>query len=314
MDQTGEPLIVLRGRRVLVADDEPESIDLVSTILVSEDYQVLSTTHGDEVLHQARLHQPDLILMDLEMPGMDGLSVAQALRHDERTQHIPVIFVTASAALENKLRALREGANDYITKPFHREELLARVNVALRLKALQDALRERNRLLAELATHDELTRLHNRRYLEQRLSEEVPRAKRYRLPLSCLMLDLDHFKRINDTYGHPAGDAVLRQVADILRTSVRSVDVVGRYGGEEFLIILPQTGAEGARVLAERIRQRVEQELFDIGGQTIHCTTSIGVAAASDGDVPDAGHLIAEADRALYHAKVTGRNRVSSAP
>ncbi|HHX40463.1 MAG TPA: diguanylate cyclase [Armatimonadetes bacterium] len=314
MDQSSELLIDLQGRHVLIADDDPESIDLVGTILASEGHHLLSATHADEVLRQARLHQPDLILMDLEMPGMDGLSVAQALRHDPRTQHIPVIFVTASTALENKLRALREGANDYITKPYYREELLARINVALRLKALQDALRERNQLLAELATHDELTRLYNRRHLVQRLSEEVPRAKRYRLPLSCLLLDLDHFKRVNDTYGHPAGDAVLRQIASILRSSVRSVDVVGRYGGEEFLIILPQTGAEGARVLAERIRQRVEQEPFDIGGQTIHCTTSIGLAAASDGEVPDADDLIAEADRALYHAKAMGRNRVSFAP
>jgi two-component system cell cycle response regulator len=314
MDQSSELLIDLQGRHVLIADDDPESIDLVGTILASEGHHLLSATHADEVLRQARLHQPDLILMDLEIPGMDGLSVAQALRHDPRTQHIPVIFVTASTALENKLRALREGANDYITKPYYREELLARINVALRLKALQDALRERNQLLAELATHDELTRLYNRRHLVQRLSEEVPRAKRYRLPLSCLLLDLDHFKRVNDTYGHPAGDAVLRQIASILRSSVRSVDVVGRYGGEEFLIILPQTGAEGARVLAERIRQRVEQEPFDIGGQTIHCTTSIGLAAASDGEVPDADDLIAEADRALYHAKAMGRNRVSFAP
>lgn len=313
MDETSELTVETRGRQILVADDDPCSLEIINVLLGDEGYDVVTAANGREALRQARRHLPDLILMDLDMPGTDGLSAAKTLRGDGCTRHIPVIFVTASTTIENKLRALHEGANDYITKPFHREELLARVYVALRLKALQDALRQRNRVLAETAMLDELTGIYNRRHLMQRLAEEVPRAKRYRLPLSCLMLDLDRFKLVNDTYGHPAGDAVLRQFASILRASVRAADVVGRYGGEEFTIILPQTSTEGARILAERIRERVENTAFDIGEQTLTCTTSVGLAAAPEGEAPDPGWLIAKADGALYDAKAAGRNRVTIA-
>ena len=298
------------GRSILIADDDPDSVEMMSATLASEGYGVLTACDGREAVSQALMHLPDVVLMDLDMPGMDGLDAARALKEDERTANIPVIFVTASSVIEHKLRALREGANDYLTKPFHRLELLGRVNVAVRLKLLQDALRERNRQLTEMVLLDGLTGLCNRRHLMERLSEEVLRAQRYRLPLSCLMLDLDHFKRVNDTYGHQAGDAVLRQFAGILRASARNVDVLGRYGGEEFTIVLPQTGPEGARTLAERIRQRVADTAFDIGGQTISCTTSVGVAAAPEGDIPATDWLIARADEALYRAKAAGRNQV----
>ena len=181
---------VVSPAHILVVDDNPDITDLVALILTEQGHRVTAAFSGEEAVRKAQADPADLVLLDVDMDGLDGHATAAALRADVRMREAPMLFVTGNTDLESKLRALREGANDYITKPFHREELLARVGVALRIKALQDALRERNERLAQMAVVDELTGLANRRFVLQRLDQEVSRARRYRLALSCLMLDL----------------------------------------------------------------------------------------------------------------------------
>lgn len=300
--------------RLLVVSGDPAACEVIETALAGEGHTVVTAQTGRDAVQEAHAHPPDVVILDVDPGGTDWHAIPDALRAEPGMGDVPFVFALAGTHLETLLRALPEGVNDYIPKPIRREELLVRVRVALRLKALQDALRRQDAQLEELAILDELTGLYNRRYVLQRLGEEVLRARRYRLPLSCLMLDLDHFKRVNDTHGHLAGDAVLRQLGATLRLSVRSTDVVGRYGGEEFLVLLPQTPLSGARTLAERIRWVVEQTVFDAGGVRVRCTVSIGVATAPQGEPPDLDRLVGAADEALYLAKRRGRNRVEVAP
>ena len=251
----------------------------------------------------------DAVICDLEMPGLDGEKLLAARRCRPGREEVPFLFLTGSRDPERLVRLLRSGASDTIPKPFHPAELIARLELQLRLTRLQSELREKNATLARLSTTDSVTGLRSRRYVGELLAIEVLRATRYRTPLSVLMADLDHFKRINDAHGHRAGDAVLAGVGEAIRAALRGTDAAGRYGGEEILIVLPQTDLEGARVLAERLRQAVEHAEFAIGGARVSITVSIG-AAALGGDVRSADDLVEAADGALYGAKESGRNRV----
>jgi PleD family two-component response regulator len=223
-----------KGRRILVADDEPVNVALLSKRLQAAGHHVLTADSGQSALAVARAQQPDLILLDLVMPDLDGFAVLEALQSAVDTAHIPVIFVSAENDSARRADAIGRGGHDFISKPFHPEELLARVNAALRIKDAHDQLQRRQFELDRLARRDPLTGLYNRRHLEEVLAWELERTCSCHLPFSVLLLDLDHFKTINDTYGHPAGDQVLRELATLLTTRLRQEDTPGRFGGDQW--------------------------------------------------------------------------------
>lgn len=303
---------------ILVADDEPVNRELMKRRLEREGYVVLTARHGAEAFEKASASQPDLIILDIMMPLMDGLQACLLMKENERTRDIPIIFLSARDETEMKVSGLSLGANDYISKPFQTEELLARVRVALRLKRERDNLRlnmEEARGLAEIAEEraatDALTGLLNRYGLEHILSREQAEARRYSRSLSCLLIDLDKFKIVNDTYGHATGDVALRQLAEVLKEVVRRSDMIFRYGGEEFLVLLPETDMDGAIALAEKIRTETASRLFGQGARSFHLTLSAGASTLRADESGD--EMISRADIALYHAKEHGRNRVEFA-
>ena len=303
---------------ILLADDEPVNLALIKRRLEWEDYHVHTAQDGREAVALARELLPDLVILDVMMPVMDGLQACRLLKDDPSTRDIPVIFLSALDDMETKVSGLSMGANDYISKPFRAEELLARVRVAIRLKRERDRLRETAEearrsaeAASELSMTDALTGLLNRFGLQRSLQREYAEARRYARPLSCLMIDLDHFKHVNDTYGHAAGDAALMQVARVLTESVRASDVVCRYGGEEFLVLAPETDAHGALALGEKIRAAATRRFFGDGAHAFPLTFSVGTAQLAEGE--SAHDMIARADQALYIAKEAGRNRVEAA-
>src|SRR5450432_381499 len=286
---------------VLIIDDSPAIHTLLHARLRDEPVALHSANSGDEGLAMASSLAPDLILLDVDMPDPNGFEVCKRIKADPRLAATPIIFLTGAATTEQKIQGLELGAMDYITKPFDPAELRARVRGALRLKFLMD-------LLTQKAQIDALTGLWNRRYFDQRLEAEISLAKRSRRPLGILMLDLDHFKSINDRYGHPMGDEVLRRVGAQLAASVRTEDIVCRYGGEEFAIVAPNISA-GALQLAERLRSAIEKMSFSFGGHDVKVTVSIGAAGVDDSPTQA---LLVQADSALYRAKQNGRNRVEA--
>src|SRR5215204_990497 len=240
---------------ILVADDEPVNLALIKRRLEWEEYRVETAEDGGQAVEAARRTLPDLIILDVMMPVLDGLQACRLLKGDPETRDIPVIFLSALDDIETKVSGLALGANDYVSKPFRVEELLARVSVAIRMKLERDRLRQRAEVASEMSMTDALTGLLNRHGLHRALQRELSEARRYGRPLSCLLIDIDFFKAVNDTYGHAAGDAALQQAARVIADSVRGSDVVCRYGGEEFLVLAPETRVEGARALAEKIRR-----------------------------------------------------------
>jgi diguanylate cyclase (GGDEF)-like protein len=289
-------------QHVLIVDDSPAIHALLTARLKDEPVVLHFAGAGDEGLAKAQTIVPDLILLDVDMPDPNGFEVCRRLKLNETLHSIPVIFLTGAGSTEEKIRGLELGAIDYVTKPFDPAELRARVRAALRMKFMID-------LLAKKAQIDALTGLWNRRYFDQRLDAEISLANRARRPLAVIMLDLDHFKSINDQYGHPMGDEVLRRIGHLLVESVRTEDVVCRYGGEEFAIIVPNA-AGGVGELPERLRKRIESENFVFAGTPSKVTASIGVASCA-GKVELS--IVQAADTALYRAKQGGRNRVEIA-
>ncbi|MEB2343434.1 MAG: diguanylate cyclase [Deltaproteobacteria bacterium] len=298
---------------ILIIDDSTAARDELRRALEAAGRygQVLSARDGIEGLRVLLAEPVDAVICDLEMPGLDGEKLLAAQRARSGGEEMPFLFLTAQRDPERMARLLRAGACDIVQKPFYAAELLARLDLHLRLRRLQAELREKNATLARLSTTDPVTGLRNRRYATEFLALEVLRAVRYHTPLAVLLLDLDHFKRVNDTHGHRVGDAVLQVVADTLRATLRSTDVAGRYGGEEFLVVLPQTERAGAVALAERVRAAIEETAIDVGGPApVSVTVSIGVAAL-DERTGSAEQLVERADGALYAAKDAGRNRVA---
>ncbi|QSV46779.1 diguanylate cyclase [Geobacter benzoatilyticus] len=252
----------------------------------------------------------DLVLCDLEMPRMDGFRFLAMMRAREEFQDVPVIILTGREDRDTKIRGLEQGASDYLTKPFDAGELVARVRVQLKVKSLQDELKRSNDMLRTLSITDPLTHLHNRRHLMEMVEKEFQRASRKGAHLSLIILDIDYFKKVNDTYGHQEGDRVLTILADIVRRRLRSYDLAARYGGEEFVLLLPETPVHEALPIAERLRLEVQEHIFDgsLQGQVI--TISLGVATYPSPRIESIDSLFRQADEALYRAKQSGRNRV----
>jgi diguanylate cyclase (GGDEF)-like protein len=300
---------------VLIIDDsETARAELRRALQSSGRFaRILEARDGLEGLRLLLAEPLEAVICDLAMPGLDGEKLLAAQRGRPGGEELPFVFLTAERDPDRIARLLRAGASDWIQKPFHPAELLARLDLHMRVRRLQAELREKNATLARLSTTDPVTLLRSRRYVTDFLAFEVMRARRYRTPLSVAVADLDHFKRVNDSHGHRAGDLVLHATADVLRATLRGTDVAGRYGGEEFLVVLPQTDLGGARRLAERVRAALEARRIDIGGaQPLSVTLSIGVAAFGR-SIESAEQLIEAADAALYEAKNAGRNRVLAA-
>ncbi|MEN8374556.1 MAG: diguanylate cyclase [Gemmatimonadota bacterium] len=296
---------------ILLVDDNLDNLDIVSTRLEFLGYRVDTVATGDGALAQFRKDTPDLVLLDVMLPGIDGYEVARRIRADEQVPYVPIILVTARDSTRDKVTGLDAGADDYLTKPINFPELEARVRSMLRIKKLQDQLEASNRKLEHLSISDGLTGLYNHRHIHEVLVREFDRSMRTHEPISVAMFDLDRFKSVNDRYGHQAGDSVLRAVSDILRETAREVDVLGRYGGEEFIAVLPGTELHDAAVFAERVRAAVAGATFPLDGQpSISMTISGGIASWPARNVTDARTLIEAADRALYAAKEGGRDRI----
>lgn len=287
-------------QKVLLIDDSEAIHALLKARLCSEPIELHFAFSGDQGLRMARELLPDLILLDVDMPQPDGFEVCRRLKDDSCTMTIPVVFLSGATSTEEKIKGLELGATDYITKPFEPAELRARVRASLRTKYLLD-------LLARKAMIDGLTGLWNRTYFETRLGAELSLARRSRQPLACIMLDLDHFKQVNDRHGHPFGDEVLRMVGQLLGENCRGEDVICRYGGEEFVVLAPNTIAPDATELAERIRSAIESFAWTCNGAAVKVTCSLGVADLRHAPPPS---LVELADAALYKAKHSGRNRV----
>lgn len=292
---------------VLAIDDSQEVLDLLAVRLRSEALVLVTGKSYQEGLALANEVQPDLILLDVDMPEHSGLDLCRRLKEESATRDIPVIFLTGADDVNTKVHGFDLGAVDYVTKPFHPAELRARVRAALRMKRAQD-------MLTQKAQIDALTGLRNRAYMDERLAAEINGAARSGRPLSLVMIDLDHFKSLNDGYGHPFGDLVLQRVGDFLPRSIRPCDVACRYGGEELAVILTDTCVAGAHTVAERIREQIRSLSFAPRGKPVVVTASCGIAELGDverteGEVRP-GTLIAAADAALYVAKREGRDCV----
>jgi diguanylate cyclase (GGDEF)-like protein len=304
-----EAAAVSDSPHIVVVDDDHLTREHVAHLLRQRHYRVTTLDSAQKLLDIHRAGRVDLVLLDVVMEGLSGVECCRILKA-RGDVFVPVILVTVRADPDSRVDGLRLGADDYITKPFDPRELLARVEAMLRIKKSHDQVSAARDRLAQLAVRDELTGLYNLRYLHQRLGEEFQRAQRYRDPLALAILDVDHFKRINDGFGHEAGDAVLRELSARLKASVREVDVVTRYGGEEFVVLLPNTHLAGALVVADRIATALRAAPFDAAGAGISVTASIGIALYPSRGVHSKEALLRAADRALYRAKEEGRDRI----
>jgi diguanylate cyclase (GGDEF)-like protein len=299
------------GPSILVAEDSGVVRAVLRQHLEAQGYSVIEAEDGDAALHECRSRAPDAVLLDIEMPGLDGYQVLAALKADPDLAELPVVFLTGRTSTEDVVEGLRLGAHDYLKKPFEASELIARVSAAVRVKTLQDELRKRNVELSLLSRTDALTSLANRRHIEERLYELTSLSQRHRHDLAVMMIDIDHFKAVNDTVGHAGGDTVLREFSARLQRALREEDIAGRWGGEEFLVLLSLTDLTGAVTLAERVCQSIASKPFVLDDETtLAVTVSIGCAVA-DGHDPE--ELVKRADEALYEAKEGGRNRVVAA-
>lgn len=299
---------------ILIADDDFIARSLLKKILESLGHEVLIAEDGLQAWKLIQKNKNQIVITDWMMPGMDGLELCRTIRENQTWGYVFIILITAKDSKNDIITGLEAGADDYLSKPFNHAELVARLNSGLRILKLESTLQKANEEIKILAITDTLTRCCNRLYLNEHLPKEIKRAWRYGRSFSIIMCDIDYFKKINDTYGHLAGDKVLEIFARCIRESIRNnIDWVARYGGEEFLIVLPETGARGALNLAERLCSNISRMIFEIEDEKIHITASFGVIGF-DPDTPDdkisSQAMISQCDKLLYKAKMEGRNRV----
>jgi two-component system cell cycle response regulator len=300
--------------RILIAEDDAVSRRLLEAKLVKWGYDVVVAKSGDEAWEELRKEDaPRLAILDWMMPGIDGVTLCRKVRNEIWEPYTYIILLTALHRDEDLVTGMDAGADDYITKPFKSSELRVRLRAGRRIIELQNELIEAREVLREQATHDPLTGLWNHGEILRILRHQLSRAEREGGDVSVIMADLDHFKNVNDAHGHMAGDAVLRITAQRMLSQVRDYDYIGRYGGEEFLIVLPGCDGERAGNLAERLCHSIGGESMDIPDGMIPVTISLGVVTTSKGKKCDADSLVQAADLALYRAKENGRNRVETA-
>lgn len=301
--------------QILVVDDTPENISILKVILSKEGYNISVALSGEIALNILTRSLPDLILMDVMMPGMNGFEVCRKIKEDSRTCEIPVIFVTAKAETDDIVQAFDAGGVDYITKPYQYKEILSRIKTHLKMQsllkrnsALIEELKNANAELENISRKDPLTGLSNRRDMNEKIENELARFNRSKESFSIILGDIDYFKKTNDTYGHDAGDDILVKVSNLMAEATRAQDVVARWGGEEFLILLPNTDLDGSWNLAEIIRKKIENEEMIFAQNKIPVTMSFGTSCYEDG--LSINELVKKADECLYRAKEAGRNKV----
>ncbi len=303
---------------ILIADDDPIGRRLLENTLVKSGHNVVAVEDGFKALALFNDDFFPIVLTDWMMPGMNGLELCRALRKKQLPGYVFIILLTARDSTDDIITGLEAGADDYLSKPFLHAELLARLNTGIRVLELEKSLQRANEKIKQMTRTDALTGCYNKRYLDEYLPVEISRSKRYNRALSIIMCDIDHFKKINDTYGHLSGDDVLKNFSQCLMQSVRKkIDWVVRYGGEEFLLVLPETDKAGAYKLAERNRREVARQRTVVNDVPIHITASFGISCflPLPGDVmktPD--EMIRQADKLLYKSKQEGRNKVTMEP
>ncbi|MCD4784190.1 MAG: diguanylate cyclase [Candidatus Eremiobacteraeota bacterium] len=323
---------------VLIADDDEPALDILQFLLQQWGYRVITAVDGKDAYEKVGIFKPDLILSDIMMPYMSGYELCNKIKTELKDYFIPIILLTAKTDLDSKLAGLNIGADDYLSKPYSHTELEARVRSLFRIKELHDELssrnqdlldlnqklqysldenrklqtelEEKNQQLLQLSRHDGLTNLYNRRTFYEFMNSELSRSQRYSIPLSVVMFDLDHFKDVNDTFGHLAGDFILRKFAKVLKKNSRQNDIITRYGGEEFIMLLPNTNCEQAEIVAERIRKEMETSTFSFDRFKINLTISCGVVEYRERD-KDKENFLNAVDEELYKSKRRGRNCTS---
>ncbi len=302
--------------RILLVEDNRTQARIIAECLAKNGYEVTHVDNGMSAIKVAKSEPIDLVLLDLVLPDIDGNEVCRWLKLNYDTKPIPIIMLTAKGESNDKVAGLEAGADDYLQKPFDENELNARIYARLRAKSQQDELQQKNRQLESMLTQvetlaimDSLTNLFNRRRFETILANEFKKSQRYLQPLSCMMIDIDHFKDVNDSFGHQTGDLVLREVARLIQAGIREVDTPARWGGEEFVVLSPSTSKENAGRAADRILKSISTFAFPgIDGKKL--TVSVGVAGIPDSRIDTPEKLIHAADLALYEAKRKGRARV----
>jgi len=307
----------MEQHKILVIDDNLENIKLAGSLLKQNGYEVLTAMSGLQGIKIAIEKQPDLVLLDLMMPDIDGFETAKRFKENPEISSIPIIFLTAKDVNKFITQAFAVGGADYVMKPINFNELLARVNTQLALKARTDELekaydmiRNKNEELNQLLITDGLTKLYTRGYLMKKIREEKIRHKRYKASFSLIMCDIDHFKKVNDTYGHDAGDLILKGVSRLMEDASREQDNVARWGGEEFMILLPETTLEEAYIVADRMLKALREKVYTYEDQEISVTMSFGLATYEPKESID--DLIKRVDEKLYEAKESGRDRICS--
>jgi len=298
---------------VLVIDDSPVARKLVEHALDKEQYTVLPAKTGAEALELFAEHKPGIVITDWLMPDLSGLQLCERIRTDFGGRITYIIMLTGVSDKAKVVKGLQAGADDYVTKPFNAEELAARVNTGRRIVELHREIEAKNLILQQLALTDSLTNLPNRRAIEEWGRRQLTGALRHKFPFWIVMVDVDEFKTVNDTFGHDAGDTVLRSVAEIISRNSRQCDICGRIGGDEFMLVLTFTDQNGVRIAVERIRQQIAAHVYMFQGREARVTASLGVAGIRPGQDCDIERLMVQADVALYSAKRRGRNRAEIA-
>ena len=301
--------------KILIVDDDRDIVDFVTTVLSAQGYEVQSASTGKRGYEKRSQWNPDLVLLDVNIPDLDGLGVLQKIRQcdQESGDHTSIILLTAQSETRDIVRGLDAGADDYVCKPFLPEELLARVRAQIRSKKLYDQLQEANEKLNQLVQKDDLTDLYNMRSLYDKLENELQRAQRFKRSVCVIMLDMDHFKTVNDDHDHLFGSFILKEMGKIIQKGIRSIDFAARYGGDEFLIVLTEVDEKGAQLFCERLRETVENYHFASGEDEMSLTCSIGYAVtdSSGQDYREAKEMVRLADHSLYESKGKGRNQIS---
>jgi len=303
----------VKENTLLIVDDSPAVRTLIKNVVTENSLfsNCLEAQDGMEALKLFFNNKVDFIITDIMMPKVDGYKLISAIKESEAGKDIPVIMLSAGKkGVMDKVKGLEIGASDYLIKPFDSSELLARIIVFLKMQRLQEELKEKNALLEKLSITDELTGIYNRRYFCEYMNMHMALAKRHNYQIGCIMIDVDLFKKVNDTFGHDVGDKVLKGIARLMKDKIREGEIIARFGGEEFIVGLCRVDTSGAMIAAERIRKAVEgANLSDDANNPLKMTVSIGIALYPQQGVSNLDELIKAADDALYHAKRTGRNR-----